>query len=1625
MNQENTALNFQLDQYRSTLKNASLKGLASAAVLTAGAVATYSNIVDAKALNDKAQWTADFKDDSSSIAITGNSKDGGANKYEQLQLSSEKAELNLNLRGEQKLLISDTTHKYLDNSFTAKTNKLSVTGESGAGSIDVAAENAKTGDDFGMSFISSLKDGLNVNVGSINVQSKVQVGTSGAEATANVAAKNITIGNGKVTTGTDKKTYGQAAVLVGGSGGTGGTAFDGEGSSTFGDSGASITVNDDGKLQLHSSKTDKKANSIIAANVSINGGVLSFDKIADGKGSSSYNVGNTDVADGYVAVKSGSGLTITGGDFNIRGKSHLAVGDNLTIKDAKLSVDSTSVFAAESGSTTAKLTLEGKDSEGTLKLDKSKLKEFLTGMKSDNTALQYADADEHFNNQKDTLKNAASGSVVLGLKGGIEFTDDSLELADKDLKFSDKDTAGSITVKDGGFIRGHNVSISNNVANAQNLAVEADHLKLGSTSFDSSTSKLGVKTLNAKSVEFIANQQGSNYTLQDDVVLSSNQNETIKGGIRITSGSLTIDGGKYTLEAGKDLIIANGTAKPDSSGGGSGGDAAPKPSVVKAAAAPDAAAAGPAAGAPAAADPGPDASPAKTALAIENGSLVVSGKLETSGENGIALNNGTLDARNASSYKIAASSIKLENASNLHLDGTKVLTVNEKGVEFKKDSFDEKALVTGTNGNNSTVYLDGVGSMNMEQFKDLKTKTAFEGFFEGFAVTGADSKPSMDFKDIETGTPDGVYAGTQATVSGAVDKSVSVGSMMLSGTNTLEIGAAAGGGGTPTPPPPPPQPPSPSPDTGASTSTTVKLTNAAANSNANRNFVQTSDGSLAGVTFNNADSSLQLQGAGNIGGIDGKAANDGNLFIGNNEGTAPGHVTVIGDIGGTNAVGTVNVQKGSELTVNGTKVTTQELYLARGSELTAKTATITITGGTSTGTGPAAPNPSYASIEGDLTAKELVFSGSGNHVIAGNATVAVEKLVGSAKDNIQIGQDNPGGLGATVIAQTTVLNKGTLFVDPDFNVQSSYHITNNLSGAGTDPHNAGTLDGKAVVGKNAVLAIGFDNKNDVVSIIKEKLGTHGGFIKGSGTENALIINKGIKLAAGDSITVDSTATGLSSATTTAGVKLGANAAIVITDNVYTHSNAQLQGAAIDLTAANNKKVEAADDTTILLSGKFSSADKGIQIFKGATNAPSITVMSVNGYLSGKTKADGTIDQLSFMEKQFKEKYKSTSKPVRDLMQKAITGVASTIYDDTAKAGAQFVIKSSTDSINAAELDRAVHAALFTGSQQAALNAANVMSDAMTNRAGNVRQATRSRTLIAQQPDNPLAPTAVPQTAVVSPGMWGSPNYKRSKVDGFNSDGAEYGADIDMTGFTAGADMALGDLTVGAAASFGSGDSEGNGRGESLKDKFDYYGLGVYASVALGQLSLVGDASYNLVKHDISGYSGFADFGNLSASTDSNIFSAGVTAKYVFDTPYFALTPHFGTRFTRLETDSYDLGTSKGVLAHTDVDVQNIVSIPVGVGVSQNFYNNGWIVTPNADLTVTFNQGDTDAGSTTKLSGVRKALNMNTEVFDDVTYGLKVGVGASNGNFSSHVNLNYDGSDNTNSFSINAGASYNF
>ena len=965
--------------------------------------------------------------------------------------------------------------------------------------------------------------------------------------------------------------------------------------------------------------------------------------------------------------------------------------------------------------------------------------------------------------------------------------------------------------------------------------------------------------------------------------------------------------------------------------------------------------------------------------------LKVNGKFETTATNGKAvIEDGVLDLRNASALKVAADTIELQDVAELYVDGSKFITKSDGAVTFAADKFAANAV---TGDAMSTMHITGLGSLTMKQYEDLVTKTGFSGSFAGFDVTGSNASGSMTFdaSKILAGTPDSVYGNTVMTVGAdAIQKVYSFGAVKLAeSASKLTIGDTADG--------------------------VVKLTNG--NLSSKGFFVETNDGKAGDVHLATESSGLKLVGTGKVGnitaaaipGTPNTARERGLLLIGDAHKYGSANVTVTGNIGATDAIlDAMMVTPGSSLTVDGTNIDLRHLYVTQGATLNAPKATITVTKKNSD-TGSNGEDYAEFEVLGSLTAKNLNLAykadanDAGAHVVAGGATLKLSGQLQIANGvELAIGSDDTNGLGAVVVADTLDMAKGgSIFVDPPYGKKASALIINKL----TDNQVKGNL----TVGQNAITAIGFADEASAMAVVADYLDANGSFNPGSSVKNALVINKPITVADGANISLDPAGNTGSNA-----VNVAKGAGLIITDAALTNPTTGAKDQVAINVAGSGKKIDIDADTPVLLAGKFTAADTNLQLFSGGKLANEVKGQSVNGMLIFTVDPTGLVDEIKLDYEKLQSQMAKTSGPVRDLVSK-ILGDDSAKYV-TSGLGYDYLHDMATTSVNGAEIDAVAHAATFAGAQVAAVAAVGTMAEAIGGRVGSM---------------GVEAATIAATGSQANGGVWLTPAYKNFDADGFDAQGATYGADVDLTGVTFGADTVNGNMRFGAAFNIGSGDADGKGQGNGLKDEFDYYGVGIYSVMGFGSLAVVGDASFNVISHEVKGASGSKDFGDVSAKADTTAVTLGVTGQYTIATEFADITPHAGMRFTRLDTESYEMKTAKGSIGKTDFDVQNVFSIPVGVGVSKAFNMGDWTLAPNADLTLTFNTGDTDVNSSVRFDGVKVNTVLDTEVLDKVTYGLNLGLGAQNGNFGTSVSINYTGSSNTDSLGINANARFMF
>lgn len=519
MKQTNRAITFLIAQYRAIFKSAYLSGMTSAVALTAVLAAGQAQAAATDL--DASNWKTALQS-SDSLTINGEAGDAAEGIYTKLNIAPTTDE-KLRLDKNQHFTITGAKAP-ADNAITAAAGKtVSLKGD---GSLVIDAKTA------GLTISAGADDGGNHSNASIDLNSveikngKVTVNTTDAAGTATLASSFITIGGDK---------EGDEATVV----------LSGTGNNVLGGKSSSITIKGNGKVEAK------------GGNSNIQGALLTAEKDAtltfSGAGNK-YSVQNSTLTSSNLTVEANGDLNIAlenmgkdkQGSMTITGTEDahgkVNVGGTLAITQGTVTVDKYVDLKATSAN--GKLVLgdqaaqAGYTNEGILRVGKDTLSGYL----------------------KDTTNK---GSVEL-TSGGTLYITDEVDL--KDLTFSGNASAGAIvqTNVSHGALGGSKLVISENIKNANTIAVKADNLVLGVKDVANSF-ETGVGSLETRNVEFL----GKSFELKDGLTLrnvSINGDKVtandgkITGNANINSAAgLTVDGGKYTYDASGSLTLTNGS----------------------------------------------------------------------------------------------------------------------------------------------------------------------------------------------------------------------------------------------------------------------------------------------------------------------------------------------------------------------------------------------------------------------------------------------------------------------------------------------------------------------------------------------------------------------------------------------------------------------------------------------------------------------------------------------------------------------------------------------------------------------------------------------------------------------------------------------------------------------------------------------------------------------------------------------------------------------------------------------------------------------------------------------------------------------------------------------------------
>ena len=503
MKLSNNAIKFLMSHYRAIYKNAWVKGLATAALLTAGLTAGQAANA-ATPLSDLSTATGD-------ITITGGKDDDVPNnKWVSIAVSGKDTlkapAFNLTIAGG---ATTANSIKATGGAATLKSGKdLTIATEKANGLLVSAADGTNT--------LTAEFANVYVNKGSLILNEKTTA------ASGSLFAKTFVVGSGsELADGDASITLGKNAVL--------GKAIAAGNLADL----TSVTLNKGGVIQSAKAEgANVEGITINAANLNIDGGKLNIVSKDGGTSGAvaTLNIVQGAMSDGTISVDKGSTLNVNfaADTVNIKDADGKEAARSLDLSSGNVTVKGTVVVSGAgtlsmaddvvfTGDTDTSFTVSGSAADAgktaTLKVSGTQLKEIVDASKFQT---KYA---------------------VLSITGK-----DTLDLGT--LKFAGSATKGSIFAQDGTSVEAENIAITSKAENANSVAVTAtDKLTLGKAGLESEKG-IGLGKLTAKNVEFINKDEQTAFTLKNAITLKSTREVTQADGTKKTvadSGTITGD----------------------------------------------------------------------------------------------------------------------------------------------------------------------------------------------------------------------------------------------------------------------------------------------------------------------------------------------------------------------------------------------------------------------------------------------------------------------------------------------------------------------------------------------------------------------------------------------------------------------------------------------------------------------------------------------------------------------------------------------------------------------------------------------------------------------------------------------------------------------------------------------------------------------------------------------------------------------------------------------------------------------------------------------------------------------------------------------------------------------------
>ncbi|MCQ2362178.1 MAG: autotransporter domain-containing protein [Acidaminococcaceae bacterium] len=254
-------------------------------------------------------------------------------------------------------------------------------------------------------------------------------------------------------------------------------------------------------------------------------------------------------------------------------------------------------------------------------------------------------------------------------------------------------------------------------------------------------------------------------------------------------------------------------------------------------------------------------------------------------------------------------------------------------------------------------------------------------------------------------------------------------------------------------------------------------------------------------------------------------------------------------------------------------------------------------------------------------------------------------------------------------------------------------------------------------------------------------------------------------------------------------------------------------------------------------------------------------------------------------------------------------------------------------------------------------------------------------------------------------IWADYIHSKEKVDGLALCGIDANYDMQINGFTAGAELWNHKNNLGGVAiMYASGNTNGFSGGVSTRNEMDYYGIGIYNRKDFrNNWSILYDLSYTHSKNDIRQYNHNQE---ITAKPKTNSFGVGVRAEKIFGDAKAQVTPFVGLRYNMIKSEGY----SNNLGIDYDTRRMNVFNVPIGIKFSCATRSRGWSFSPYAEVAYIRNFGDTDNRTEMSYGGVSDSFGY--DVLDKGAWSAKAGISVAKDNLSFNIGYNHVKSSNS-------------